>query len=150
VNVFPHHISFQEFAKKNISYDLIASNPPFYTDTFLPKDKSRGVARHISELPFDEIIKLSRKILNPNGVLSLIFPYKLKLEILNLAKNNVFNIKRICDVKPTLTKDYHRCMIELTLFSCDLIEENLVIEPEKRHQYSKEYIELTREFYLNL
>ncbi len=145
-----HHVSFQEFSKKTGQYDLIVSNPPFYSDTFLPDDKSRGIARHISTLPFDEIIKISKKMLNPNGLLALIFPFKLKSEVLNLANINDFNIKRVCNVKPTLTKEYHRCLIELTLNTNESLEEDLLIEPEKRHQYSKEYIELTRDFYLDL
>ena len=55
--LYCYHASFQEFANEiaadHETYDLIVSNPPFYTDGFETKNSARNKARSTSFLPFE-------------------------------------------------------------------------------------------------
>ena len=67
--LFCYHSSFQEFAQEMAEegekYDLIISNPPFYTDTFETQDESRNKARFTSSLSFKELIEGANHLLSP-------------------------------------------------------------------------------------
>jgi len=53
--LFCYHASLQEFSDEiDDTYDLIISNPPFYTSTYKELSKERALARHAESLPTHE------------------------------------------------------------------------------------------------
>ncbi|MDP2629070.1 MAG: cobalamin-dependent protein [Nanoarchaeota archaeon] len=72
------------------------------------------------------------------------------LEFCNALENgdDVGNIPNLW-VKPNPNKAAKRMLLEFSFYITELKEEELTIETEKRHHYSKEYIILTQDFYLN-
>jgi len=56
--------------------------------------------------------------------------------------------QRRTEVKPTVTKPFHRILGEFGKNNDPSEQTELVIEKYGRHQYSEEYVELTRDFYL--
>jgi len=54
----------------------------------------------------------------------------------------------LCRVKPNPQKPVFRILVELTNSECVFQEGNLMIEFEKHHDYTPEYKELTKDFYL--
>jgi len=141
--------SIQDFNNKN-KYDLIVSNPPYFDCSFLAKGQQRQIARHTNTLSIDDLIKSAKRLLNRNGKLSLILPYTNSLDFITIAKEHQLYLNRITKVYPTNTSQVKRALIEFS-FNKDVIrEDKLVIEPTNRHEYSKEYIDLTKDFYLKL
>jgi len=59
--LYCYHSSFQNFAdeiaEEDETYDLIISNPPFYTDEFEYKNDARNKARFTTSLSFNELLK---------------------------------------------------------------------------------------------
>src|SRR5690606_23546709 len=56
--LFCYHASLNEFAeemKDEEKYDLIISNPPFYTEVFKGSDEVRNLARFADALPFEDL-----------------------------------------------------------------------------------------------
>lgn len=144
-----HCQSFQEFvAEAEPKYDLIVSNPPFFSNGVKAPDETRAQARHADALPLDVLISGVAKLLNENGKIALILPTEQLQEIENLAKINGLFLSRLCCVKPNPTKPDFRILVELANEPVACQEENLMIEFEKHHDYTPEYRELTKDFYL--
>lgn len=141
--------SFQEFSERtSLKYDLIVSNPPFFTNGHKAPVQNRAQARHSDSLPLDVLISGAARLLRKNGRIALILPVESLQEIEQLAISNRLYISRLCRIKPNPIKPVFRILIELTNTECAIQEETLMIEFEKHHDYTPEYKELTRDFYL--
>ncbi|UCS95145.1 methyltransferase [Echinicola marina] len=79
--------SFQNFSKScSEKFDLIVSNPPYYTNHNKSKDKQRNLALHNDELPFGDLIKGVLKLLEPNkGKFWVILPPNQMKELEKIA-----------------------------------------------------------------
>lgn len=141
--------SFQEFAERiNQKYDLIVSNPPFFTNGVKAPLENRAQARHSDSLPLEVLISGAMNILSENGRIALVLPIESLPEIGVLANSNKLFISRLCRVTPNPIKPAFRILIELINVECTIQVENLMIEFEKHHDYTPEYKELTKDFYL--
>ncbi len=145
-----YNISFQEFCKSNKKFDLIVTNPPYFIDSMKSPELNRTIARHNNELSYKDLLLGVDALLNKNGIFCLILPYEQTNKFLNMAQDyNLFCTKKTI-VKPTLNKQANRVLLELQRTKQIIIENELIIEDKGRHQYSKEYIELTKDFYLKM
>jgi tRNA1Val (adenine37-N6)-methyltransferase len=141
--------SFQEFAAKTENkYDLILSNPPFFSNGVKAPVENRAQARHADALPLDFLISGAANLLRENGRIALVLPAEQLQEVENLTKRSGLFLSRLCRVKPNPIKSDFRILVEMTNKSTTLQEENLMIEFEKHHDYTPEYRALTRDFYL--
>lgn len=141
--------AFQEFINSTVEkYDLVISNPPFFTNGLKAPDSSRSQARHDDSLPAGELIAGIARLLSPQGKAAIILPADNLLELKNWLKVNELFLSRLCLVKPNPQKPVFRIMVEITLVECVCIEEELLIEYENHFDYTPEYRALTREFYL--
>jgi len=128
---------------------LIVTNPPFYTDDFETKNDARNKARFVSSLPFEDLIKNAVKILSDDGKFSLIVPFKEEQEIIRLSNEHSLFLNRKCTVQGNSNSEIKRVLLEFSFRQVEIISEHLIIEIE-RHQYTKEYINLTKNFYLKM
>ena len=141
--------SFQEFSERtSLKYDLIVSNPPFFTNGIKAPVENRAQARHSDSLPLDVLISGAANMLSEKGRITLVLPIESLPEVGELADSNKLFISRLCRVKPNPQKPDFRILIELTNEECTIQEENLMIEFEKHHDYTPEYKALTKDFYL--
>ena len=151
--LFCYHSNFNdfadEFAQEEETYDLIVSNPPFYTDNYESEDSARNKARFTSSLSFDDLILGTSKLLSENGFFSVIIPYKEEdIFIIQAKKSGLFLTKR-CKVKGTPNSDFKRSLLEFSKKPSEILDEELIIELS-RHQYTDEYIDLVKDFYLKM
>lgn len=141
--------AFQTFARQHASkFDLIVSNPPFFNTSKPSPDKARNMARQTSQLPLNELFSFSNKLLTPDGKLSLILPYELLNQTKQMGEACELFPKKITMVKPTPEKPPHRFLAQFTHEKKEPEVDEIVIESNGRHQYSKEYKQLTADFYL--
>lgn len=141
--------SFQEFSEKSVlKYDLIVSNPPYFTNGHKAPLENRSTARHSDSLPLRTLISGAIGLLNETGKIALVMPIESLPELMKLVVSNNLFISRICRVKPNPQKSVFRILVELTKSACIFQEETLMIEFEKHHDYTHEYRELTKNFYL--
>ena len=144
-----HQASLQDFTKnKTEKYDLIICNPPFFTKSKKTPSIERDLARHDSELNLIELFHYSSLMISEPGKFSLIVPAGKKEETFDLASENSFHCHRITKVLPTPLKKVKRLLLEFSKVPASLKEDELIIEEFGRHGYSKEYRELTSDFYL--
>lgn len=151
--LFCYNASFQEFAKEmqeeDETYDVIVSNPPFYTDDFKTKDEARNKARFTSSLLFEELIDGVAKILSKEGLFSVIIPFKEEKGFVDLASKNLLFLNTICRVRGNKTSPIKRSLLTFSFKQEELIEEELIIEIS-RNIYTEGYKALTRDYYLKM
>ena len=149
--LFCFHAGLDEFIEEpEDEYDLIVSNPPFYTEDYKTDNEQRDLARFQDAMPFEELIDAADLLLSENGIFSVIIPFKEEENFLAIAKEYELYPFKITHVKGTPTTEIKRSLLafnrkQTTVFPID----ELVIETE-RHVYTPEYINLTREFYLKM
>lgn len=150
--LFCYHASLQEFAEEiEDSYDLIVSNPPFYTENVSSGNKQRDLARATQALSFTDLLDAVAVLLSETGSFHVILPFKEELEFREMAAARRLYPYRMTRVAGTEEKknDMKRSLLSFAFGAQDLKSDELVIEKE-RHQYTDRYIELTRDFYLNM
>jgi len=149
--LFCFHAGLDEFVEEpEDEYDLIVSNPPFYTDDFKSATEQRDLARFADAMPFEDLIEAADLLLSENGIFAVIIPFKEEDNFVTLAKEMELYPIKITRVKGTPTTEIIRSLLafsrnEITDFPID----ELIIEIT-RHVYTPEYIELTKEFYLKM
>lgn len=149
--LFCYHASLLEFHHEmdEETYDLIISNPPFYLEDMTSGDEARDLARQNSSLPFEQLIRASSQLLSESGVFALIVPIQNEELILKEAKKNGLYPKRITHVKGTKSAEVKRSLMEFHFLDQLVLKDELVIE-HARHQFTEEYIKLTKDFYLKM
>jgi tRNA1Val (adenine37-N6)-methyltransferase len=142
--------SLQQFTINNQhKFDLIVSNPPYFVDAYKSLEEARNQARHADQLPFNEFINCAKLLLHEKGKICVILPTRESIKFRELAAANQLYLTRIMHIKTTEYKDEKRQMLQFELINKKLVDETLVIEQDERHNYSKEYKELTKDFYLS-
>jgi len=148
--LFCFHASAQEFASEvEEEYDLIISNPPFYSDDYKSDNKARNTARFTDTLPFRDLAIFAFQFLSEKGIFALILPRKEEENFIALASEVGLFPKRICRVRGTATSELKRSLLEFSFQKTAINYEELTIEIS-RHVYTEEYKNLTKSFYLKM
>lgn len=148
--LFCFHAGLDEFVDDpEDEYDLIISNPPFYTDTFKSENTQRDIARFEDALPFEELIEAADLLLSDNGIFSVIIPYKEETKFVSMCKELELFPLKITRVKGSPTSDIKRSLLAFCRKEQTPLIDELTIEIS-RHKYTPEYIALTQDFYLKM
>ena len=150
--LFCYHASLEEFSLEiEDKYDLIISNPPFYTSTFKSDsmEESRAVARHSENMSYALLLKSASQLLEEKGNCAFIIPFEEEEFFLKIGlKNNLFP-NRITRVKGTSTSPIKRSLLQLSFQEKSVEIDELIIEI-KRHVYTEKYKSLVKDFYLKM
>ena len=160
--LFCYHADWMEFVKEfiedtdsNYTYDLIISNPPFYQPPLSPSNgenvmgDARMRARFFRTLPFENLLKAVSLLLSVDGKFATIIPFLEEEGFVGLAATFKLFPKRITRVRGNPTSEIKRSLMEFSFGKIEPIINELTIELE-RHQYTPEYIDLTKDFYLKM
>jgi tRNA1Val (adenine37-N6)-methyltransferase len=148
--LFCYHASLSEFTDEvEDKYDLIISNPPFYSEDYKSANNQRDTARFEKALPFEHLLESISILLAEKGIFTVIIPFKEEESFMNLALKFGLFANRILRVKGNLTSEIKRSLIEFSFIKTEILYSELIIETE-RHQYTQNYINLTKEFYLKM
>ncbi|KPK79839.1 MAG: hypothetical protein AMS27_17640 [Bacteroides sp. SM23_62_1] len=144
------HSSFQDFARSNqAKYDLIVTNPPYFFDAIKSADDAKSMSRHHVRLSFHEILTGVSEVLEQSGLFALILPVIEGKIFLSLANSYGFFLKRKTDVIPVAGKKAIRYLMEFTREKEHSIQENeLIVHHHTNREFTKDYRELTKDFYL--
>lgn len=149
--LFCFHAGLDEFVEEpEDEYDLIISNPPFYSEDYKSNNDQRDLARFQDAMPFEELIEAAALLLSENGIFTVIIPFKEEEKFIAIANEYELYPIKITHVKGTATTEIKRSLLAFSREEngAALVDE-LVIETE-RHIYTSKYIELTKDFYLKM
>jgi tRNA1Val (adenine37-N6)-methyltransferase len=148
--LFCFHAGLDEFMEEpEDEYDLIISNPPFYTEDYKTENEQRDLARFSDALPFKDLVEAVNLLLSENGIFAVIIPFKEEEKFIALAKDFELHPFKITRVKGTPTTEIKRSLLAFSKTQKQTLIDELIIETA-RHQYTEEYIDLTKDFYLKM
>jgi len=137
------------FPKK---YDCIISNPPFYENELKSDNIKKNIAHHNEGLLLPELLSIIKNNLEHSGMFFLLLPYKRNTEIKDLLLQHEFALSKMMLVSQSINHDYFRIMISGKLKTGEAIEtmiDEISIKDDKQ-QYTKEFTELLKDYYLHL
>lgn len=132
-----------DFRDVDGKFDLIASNPPFFTNGELAPEAARARARHASALSPLSLVRFASECLTPAGRLAMIAPVELAGEIEAEAALARLCVRRRTDVATSPRRGVTRTLWELSKSPC------IRQAPERLDLNSEDYRRLTRDFYLH-
>ena len=149
--LFSFHAGLEEFVEEpEDKYDLIISNPPFYTEDYKSENQQRDLARFSDAMPFEELIEAADLLLSENGIFTVIIPFKEEERFIDLcAEVELFPIK-VTRAKGSPTTPIVRSLLAFKRYELSVLEADELIIEINRHEYTDEYIELTKDFYLKM
>ena len=130
-------------------FDLIISNPPYFRDSLLNPDIAKASARHSFSLSSPELISNSLRLLKENGSLQVILPYEEGSMFITEAAMEGLYCNSIIKIRPFPQGKIIRMIMKFERIRKSIHERFLSIETGTRHSYTREYMDLTRDFYLN-
>jgi tRNA1Val (adenine37-N6)-methyltransferase len=140
--------SLQDYDPGSEKFDLIISNPPFFTDSLRNPDKGKAVARHNFLLNNDDLLKGASRLIAEGGKLNVIMPYVEGNILIAEAHEYGFYCNNILKIRPTPTSGIRRLIMTFSREKHNVKEKFLTIEHGKRHDFTEEYRSLTKDFYL--
>ena len=149
--LFCFHAGLDEFVDEpEDEYDLIISNPPFYAEDYKTENSQRDLARFQEAMPFEDLIEAADLLLSENGIFAVIIPYKEEEKFIDLCSEVELYPIKVTRVKGTHNTEIKRSLLAFKRYELStLTADELVIEIN-RHEYTDEYINLTRDFYLKM
>ena len=142
-----HNIEFQSFASASSQkYDLIVSNPPFFTNSLKTSDPALTLARHNDSLPFDELILGAHRLLTETGRFCVIIPIDNFTQFRESARLVGFYLGQLAYVIPKTGKAYKRILLEFTVEkgypeACEIV----ILDPQG--EFTDQFKSLTSPYY---
>jgi tRNA1Val (adenine37-N6)-methyltransferase len=144
-----HPLAIQEFSQGN-TYDLIITNPPFFTNSYKPPDKNRQLARHTDTLTFAELLSVTSNLLTkPSGRLAIILPWTESHIFKTLALTFSLHCIRECAFRTRQHKPVERVLMEFSFQPLPIAYESICLY-ESGEVWTSDYIKLTRDYYLKI
>ncbi|MDV7187715.1 methyltransferase [Lutibacter sp. TH_r2] len=148
--LFCYHASFQQFTEEiEEKYDLIVSNPPFYNSTYKELEEDRAMARHSESLTFEDLLKGVSLLLSEKGSFSVVIPFSEEETFIEIAETYLLFPQRIARVKGSINSEIKRSLVQFSFTKTKVELSELCIEIS-RHNYTDEYTELVKDFYLKM
>jgi tRNA1Val (adenine37-N6)-methyltransferase len=140
----------QDFAAfTRTSYDLIVSNPPFFTGGTLSASQDRSEVRHTIKLPTGDLLSSARRLLKSEGRFCVILPLIEGLRCKERAMTYGLHCTKIVEIMPKPNRKANRVLMQFEKSARTLEECTLTIRVDDE-TYTDDYIEMTKDFYLFL
>jgi tRNA1Val (adenine37-N6)-methyltransferase len=145
------HSSFQDLVTGSPQkFNLIVTNPPYFIDSLKNTHDTRTIARHTDALSFDDLLNGVKKLLDPKGKFCLILPKNEAILFRAKAEAKGLYLSKLLRIRTTMEKDTEkRHLMQFEFKESEFSESTLVIETDARHNYTEEYKELTRDYYIH-
>jgi len=144
------NISIQEFAKKDTSrYDLIVSNPPFFSGGTFSSSQDKTSVRHTVKLPHGDLLSAARSLLADQGKFCVVLPQLEGLRFKEMANSYHLYCTKITEVKPKPDKPVERLLLQFERKVETLEKDILVIQNgDESNDWTEAYRALTEAFFL--
>lgn len=146
--VFP--LSIQDFARKTATkYDLIVSNPPFFTGGTLNSNGDKTNVRHTVKLPHDDLLNATRQLLSKDGRFCVILPLIEGLRFIEIATTYGFHNTQRTEVRFKKEKPIERLLLSFEKQPQTLQQDALILQHSTTgdRDFTDTYRNLTKDFY---
>ena len=129
-------------------FDAIVSNPPFFVNSLKNPDGKRSMARHSDVLPFRDLWLGVNRLLDENGVFSVILPAEVKENFSTEGFMLGFCVVSQCAIKTVEKKRPKRYLLSFARHRNGKFQDSVEIMMDENGNRSEWYQKLTAEFYL--
>ncbi|MBR1809819.1 MAG: methyltransferase [Paludibacteraceae bacterium] len=133
----------------NGEFDMVVSNPPFFSNSLKAPDAARTAARHTDMLTLEELVNCSSVMLKEKGCFSVVLPVWEEERILCCAANFGLALNRIMRVQGRTDRPVKRLLLSFlkTTEKQTVEEDSLVLETDINVR-TQAYSLLMQDFYL--
>ena len=133
-------------------YDFIFSNPPFYENELKGPEQKKNIAHHGDKLQIAELLLFIKKHLTPDGLYSLLLPYKRYEEIKALIQKSEMIINSATLIKQSPDHNFSRVIIygNINKKNPGIIQSSEICITDKEKNYTDRFTTLLKDYYLNL
>ncbi len=141
-------MSVQDFVRNcTLRFDLIVSNPPFFSEKIVSPDESRRLGRSTVALSPDYLLSVAKALLEPGGRLCVILPERQGRRLCERAVTDNMYCTEEMAVRSRSHKPVERLLLRFERNPYLFQKKELVVFGEG-NVYTPDYKELTGAFYL--
>lgn len=146
-----YNIDIKQFAKESTEkYDLVISNPPFFTSSFKTNEAKRNLARHTDTLNFEELICCAKQLMKNDGRFAVVLPLPESIRFLKIAEKEGFFIQKTMEIFPVEGKEANRVNIELSLQKPENQSIFKFTIRNANSSFTEQYNDFLKDFYIGL
>jgi tRNA1Val (adenine37-N6)-methyltransferase len=145
------HDSIQHFSQQNATpYDLIISNPPFFSGGTFSINENKANVRHTIKLSHADLLFSIQKLMAKDGHFDMILPYIEGLRFIELAAKYDFYPVHITEVLPKKGRPIERLLLRFANKFQSNVKKNMIVirNSDDPKDYTDAFTELTKAFYL--
>ena len=132
-------------------YDLIVSNPPFFSRFSKCDSERKSRARHNDVgLSYETLCTVVCRLMQPDGRLALVLPFTESLDFLEVAKNNGLFLRKRMTIIPIEGKMPNRVNMELAFGETVYVHEETFTIRDKDNRFTSQYTGFLKDYYLGL
>lgn len=144
LQIIQHDVRTLQLEQK---FDLIVSNPPYFEHSLASRDQQRDLARAITNSHLDWLNQ-AEKHLSESGKISFILPTEMAEKLVVQAQQLGLNLIERWSICTKIGKLPKRQILTFSRSVLPCLEKSLAIYTSE-NQYTDEFKQLTRDFYLN-
>ncbi len=139
----------QEFARNSpLKFDLIASNPPYFSENTVSPYEPRRLGRNTATLSSDDLLEVADILLSPTGRLCIILPFAAGKRLCERAVPLGWYCTEEVEVRTRPHKTPERLLLRFEKDPYRFDRKGLVVCSEN-NLYTPEFQEITKMFYLD-
>ncbi|WDF53838.1 tRNA1(Val) (adenine(37)-N6)-methyltransferase [Mucilaginibacter sp. KACC 22063] len=140
--------SFEQFFKEHPEkkYDLIVSNPPFYTQSLKSPNQQINVAKHADENFFADLLKYTSGHLTEKGLFWIIAPVNTSDIVQRCADKYGLYQRLIISIKSYPHSEPHRYLIAFGSKPVEVVKSEFTIYQEQG-KYTAQYAQTLKNFF---
>jgi tRNA1Val (adenine37-N6)-methyltransferase len=147
-----YHSPIQMF-ESGRKYDLVVSNPPYFTRSYLPPVDTRASVRHTVSLNHVELISRCTQLLEPQGAFCVILPPESLESFVEEAASSGLNVHRQLSFQTRPGRPVERYLIEFRPGPRTAQHESMCLysgpfEGQGKDSWSSGYRKLVGDYYL--
>lgn len=132
------------------SYTTFVSNPPYFKGEDINLTLNRRWARFEQYLPLEDLFKQITQLATPKAAIYLIYPAQFLHDLTTKAHKYQWFLQKKCLVYGNSnSKAAKRVLVCFVNNFVESVQESELIIEETRGKYTKEYINLCKDFYIN-
>ena len=144
------HSSLQEYVNScHITYDLIVSNPPFFSRSFKSNVEKRNLSRHDDLLTFEELLDASVRLLADSGQFWVILPVREGMHFRQKAAAAGLHLHSLLHIIPREGKEANRNIMAFSRHRAIILTEDSLTLRGMDNEFSQEYKAFARDFYID-
>ena len=135
----------------NKRYDLIVSNPPFFSRFSKCDSERKSRARHTDmTLSREALCQAVVRLMKPDGRFAVVLPFTESVDFIEVAKANGLFLRKRMIIIPIEGKAPNRVNLELVFGKTEHVQEEIFTIRDRNKRFTPQYNIFLKDYYLGL